>query len=86
MVAGSFSFDTGDSRGLLFDAKSWYDCGGSDCGSFAAEDRLQVSDVPVPAAMWLFGSGLLGVGVIARRKMPARLLHRGAFGTVFVWA
>jgi hypothetical protein len=26
--------------------------------------------VPVPAAIWLFGSGLLGMAAVARRKMP----------------
>jgi hypothetical protein len=28
----------------------------------------QVSQVPIPAAAWLFGSGLLGLVGIARRK------------------
>ncbi|MDH3948640.1 MAG: VPLPA-CTERM sorting domain-containing protein [Gammaproteobacteria bacterium] len=32
---------------------------------------LQVSAVPVPAAVWLFGSGLLGLIGIARRKKAA---------------
>jgi hypothetical protein len=31
--------------------------------------RLSVSQVPIPAAIWLFGSGLLGLVGIARRKM-----------------
>ena len=31
-------------------------------------DNLQVSAVPVPAAAWLFGSGLLGLTGIARRR------------------
>jgi hypothetical protein len=30
--------------------------------------RLSVSSVPVPAAVWLFGSGLLGLLGVARRK------------------
>ena len=30
-----------------------------------------VSTVPVPAAVWLFGSGLLGLVGIARRKKKA---------------
>ena len=29
---------------------------------------VAVSSVPVPAAMWLFGSGLLGLMGVARRK------------------
>lgn len=27
--------------------------------------------VPLPAAIWLFGSGLLGMAAVARRKMPS---------------
>ncbi len=30
--------------------------------------RIEVSAVPVPAAVWLFGSGLLGLAGIARRR------------------
>jgi len=33
--------------------------------------RVEVSEVPVPAAVWLFGSGLLGLVGIARRKKVA---------------
>jgi hypothetical protein len=28
----------------------------------------QVTDVPVPAAVWLFGSGLVGLAGVARRR------------------
>jgi hypothetical protein len=31
-------------------------------------DNVSVNAVPVPAAVWLLGSALLGVGVIARRR------------------
>ena len=30
--------------------------------------NMSVATVPVPAAVWLFGSGLLGLAGIARRK------------------
>jgi len=33
--------------------------------------RVQVSAVPIPAAVWLFGSGLLGLIGVARRKKAA---------------
>jgi len=33
-------------------------------------DAVSVSAVPVPAAVWLFGSGLLGLVGVARRKKP----------------
>ena len=36
-------------------------------GSFTSFD-YQVSTVPVPAAVWLFGSGLLGLMGVARRR------------------
>ena len=29
---------------------------------------IDISAVPVPAAAWLFGSGLIGLAVVARRK------------------
>ena len=32
------------------------------------DGNVTVSTVPVPAAAWLFGSGMLGLGAIARRK------------------
>lgn len=32
------------------------------------EIRGQVQVVPIPAAVWLFGSGLLGLAVLARRR------------------
>ncbi len=49
---------------------------GSAWGSFAGANYFEtwnvniVSAVPVPAAVWLFGSGLLGLLGIARRKTP----------------
>jgi len=39
--------------------------------SAAGIDNIMVSAVPVPAAVWLFGSALMGMGVIGRRKAVA---------------
>jgi hypothetical protein len=36
--------------------------------SVAISGFVQQTPVPVPAAVWLFGSGLLGLVAIARRK------------------
>ena len=36
--------------------------------SFVYADWTEVSAVPVPAAVWLFGSGLIGLVGVARRK------------------
>jgi len=48
-----------DGSGMYYDNACWTNDGGSSC----------TSAVPVPAAVWLFGSGLLGlVGVARRRK------------------
>ena len=43
---------------------------GADAGCFSnlGIDNVSVSAVPVPAAVWLFGSGLLGLVGVARRK------------------
>jgi len=45
----------------------------SGSGSFIAKKdfKIGVNPVPVPAAVWLFGSGLLGLVGIARRKKVA---------------
>jgi hypothetical protein len=40
-------------------------------GSFTDTVTVNVSAVPIPAAAWLFGSGLLGLVGIARRKKAA---------------
>lgn len=49
-------------------------CGDRDCvtSAYFAGD-MSVSEVPVPAAMWLFGSGLLGLIGVARRKADHNL-------------
>lgn len=39
---------------------------------FADVDGVSVSSVPVPAAAWLLGSGLLGLAGVARRRMALR--------------
>ena len=39
--------------------------------SVSVTSRFEVEAVPVPAAVWLFGSGLLGLVGIARRKKAA---------------
>ncbi|HFD81339.1 MAG TPA: VPLPA-CTERM sorting domain-containing protein, partial [Gammaproteobacteria bacterium] len=36
-----------------------------------ANDVIEASVVPLPAAVWLFGSGLVGLAGIARRKKTA---------------
>ena len=41
---------------------------GSNNVRYAYIDNLQVSGVPVPAAFWLFSSGLLGLIGVSRRK------------------
>ena len=37
----------------------------------AVESWADFTVVPVPAAVWLFGSGLLGLIAVARRKKTA---------------
>jgi hypothetical protein len=40
-------------------------------GATSGAHSVAVSAIPVPAAVWLFGSGLLGLASIARRKKKA---------------
>jgi hypothetical protein len=40
-------------------------------GNVLSSDIINTAVVPVPAAVWLFGSGLLGMAGIARRKKAA---------------
>lgn len=50
---------TGFSKDVIF---------GTAGGDFGEYVGVQVAPVPVPAAVWLFGSGLLGLVGVARRK------------------
>jgi hypothetical protein len=48
------------------------DASGNEIGAVVVTlDSLNISAVPVPAAVWLFGSGLLGLVGIAKRKKEA---------------
>jgi hypothetical protein len=41
-------------------------------GNFSLQGTAQLAAVPIPAAMWLFGSGIVGlVGVLWRMRSPA---------------
>lgn len=58
---GSSSFDPSDSRGLLLSHRSFYETWTSTTHAF------YVQAVPVPAAAWLFVSGLMAFGTLARK-------------------
>ena len=46
-------------------------CVGQYAYCYGTIDNVNINAVPVPAALWLFGSGLLGLVGIARRKNAA---------------
>jgi hypothetical protein len=47
--------------------RNW--CDGKNCTTSALfAGSMSVPQVPIPAAVWLFGSGLLGLAVVTRRK------------------
>lgn len=48
-----------------------YDHYGNKLGQYGIEISMLPSAVPVPAAVWLFGSGLLGMLGVAKRKIAA---------------
>jgi hypothetical protein len=69
----NYNFDCttlGDGQCDSFDLQvSFTGSGGGDAFSFTA--RHEINPVPVPPAVWLFGSGLLGMVGIARRRNAA---------------
>ncbi len=72
-VAGLDNSDPIDKISLAFFATADYSWGGNiyPNGRSSASvwfDNVTVSTVPVPAAVWLFGSGLLGLAARLRRK------------------
>ncbi|MDH5594919.1 MAG: VPLPA-CTERM sorting domain-containing protein [Gammaproteobacteria bacterium] len=69
-INGIFSFNPNDNRELLYSQSmfEWTPDGNSGKEYTYTSDSLYVSSVPLPAAVWLFGSGLLGLIGIARRK------------------
>lgn len=65
MIAESFTFTATATNGDL--NITWNECGVG-CVSGGALDAFVLNEVPIPPALWLFGSGLLGMIGIARRK------------------
>lgn len=56
---------------LIFTSSGGIDAGFSGSGTHFAMDNFTYSTVPVPAAVWLFGSGLLGIVGFSKRKITA---------------
>jgi hypothetical protein len=49
--------------------RNW--CDGRNCTTSAFfAGTMPVSQVPIPTALWLFGSGLIGLAAVTRRKKP----------------
>jgi len=71
-----------DSRGVLYSQRHYYD-DGDPSTSYYAEQVFAVQAVPVPPAVWLFSSGLIGLVSFAKRKKAQKpnqyLMCKGAF-------
>lgn len=67
ITANSFNFlsDMGGGEGTYLAASKWQSTGPA---PFNDSAWVGASPVPVPAAVWLFGSGLIGLVAVARRK------------------
>ena len=65
--SSTYTSATFDSLGLTPGTYEWTWGSGASADSFT----LNVGAVPIPAAAWLFGSGLLGLVGVARRKARA---------------
>lgn len=68
-IISSYTDDNGNLTPDILVPKSYWDY--QDLSHQAPYASFEVSAVPVPAAVWLFGSGLLGLAGIARRKKAA---------------
>jgi hypothetical protein len=62
------AFNPSDARGLVYAQHSFFSCYGDISCATNDVQRFHVSAVPVPAAVWLFSSGLIGMTGIARCK------------------
>lgn len=62
------SFNASDARGLVFTQSESYPCYGDPSCAVNDMQSFYVSAVPVPGALWLFGSGLLGLIGMMRRS------------------
>ena len=61
MAAGSSSL-------VILETSEFYNMYGSPLNPQLTNGTVNISPIPVPAAVWLFGSGLVGLIGIARRK------------------
>jgi hypothetical protein len=73
-LSQSLTLSYGENRTLVFD-DSWSDLSSvsvavsGEAGSqWVSADNIVVTAVPVPAALWLFGSSLAGLGVWRRKQ------------------
>ena len=66
-IALQYTSNNPYASGQLYDSRN-DDLLGCDAGGCDLDFSVTPSAVPVPAAVWLFGSALLGLGVVKRRK------------------
>ena len=66
-AAGSYNYVTGQGATGGIDS-GWVDVYIGASTSTSTSSELVLASTPIPAAVWLFGSGLLGIIGIARRK------------------
>lgn len=65
-VSTTFTPDDDSNFELSFSLNEVSD--GPNSGTLVAVDNVSLTVVPIPAAAWLFGTALLGVAVVARRR------------------
>ena len=67
LAPGSFQFNATTPGYYFVSFFGFADVSAPELGQYG----IEISQVPVPAAVWLFGSGLIGLVGIARRKKAA---------------
>jgi len=66
LAAGSFNFDATPGK-YFVSFFGFANTSAPQLGNYG----IEISQIPVPAAVWLFGSGLLGLYLISRRSKAA---------------
>ena len=67
MAPGSFNFNATPGKYFV----SFFGLADVSTVSQLGQYGIEISQIPVPAAVWLFASGLLGLSLISRRQQAA---------------
>lgn len=67
MAPGSFNFNATPGKYFV----SFFGLADTSTTSQLGQYGIEISQIPIPAAVWLFASGLLGLSLVSRRQQSA---------------